>query len=87
MRSFLVTKYSIDKCKIEVIPHWTLPEIAENNDKGKYVGSNKLNLLYAGNMGYSHPVEDMVEAFKSVRELPIELVFVGGGVKKRVLKR
>ena len=87
MRSFLVTKYSINKCKIEVIPLWALPEIVENNGKGKNVGSNKMNLLYAGNMGYSHPVEDIVEAFKSVRELPIELIFVGGGVKKESIKK
>jgi glycosyltransferase involved in cell wall biosynthesis len=87
MRSLLVTKYSIDKCKIEVIPLWALPEIAENNEEGKSVRSNKISLLYAGNMGYSHPVEDIVDAFKSVRELPIELIFVGGGVKKESIKK
>jgi hypothetical protein len=38
-------------------------------------------------MGYSHPVEDIVDAFKSVRELPIELIFVGGGVKKESIKK
>jgi len=37
MRSLLVKKYSIDKCKIEVIPLWALPEIAENNEEGKSV--------------------------------------------------
>jgi|YelNatPaOPRAMG01_1025707.scaffolds.fasta_scaffold30324_2 glycosyltransferase involved in cell wall biosynthesis len=87
MRSFLVTKYSINKCKIEVIPLWALPEIAADTDNTRHSKANKIILLYAGNMGYSHPAEDIVDAFKSIRDLPIELVFVGSGVKTGIIKK
>lgn len=76
--------------KIKIIPLWAKPEInselTENLIKERLDRQEKdMFLLYAGNMGVSHPVEIIIEARKAIRDCPIKILFVGDGVKKQYL--
>jgi hypothetical protein len=77
---------------ISVIPNWydenlkyplkneivTLDNIFQKN-------GNELIILYAGNIGITHPIEFIIEIAKKTKSLPIKWVFIGEGGKKKNL--
>lgn len=74
---------------IYVIPNWVdidfikpIPK-DENWFAEKYDQSNKLTVLYSGNMGVTHDLDTLVKAAKSLKEQPgISFLLIGRGTAK-----
>jgi glycosyltransferase involved in cell wall biosynthesis len=77
--------------KIEVIPTWADPEEVrpmpkENSFRRKYGLCQKFVVMYAGNMGLTSCLEDVLHAAEILRENDdIQFVLIGEGVKKESL--
>ena len=88
MKKVLLEKYEIPKEKIHVIPLWAKPEIMGQyvnclNDNIRISSDEfSLKLLYAGNMGILHPIEQILEAAKELENYSIKFIFIGDGIKK-----
>jgi colanic acid biosynthesis glycosyl transferase WcaI len=78
--------------KVEVIPVWADPnEVsplpAENSFRHEHSLANKYVVLYAGNIGLTSCLEDVIAAAKLLHERSeIHFVMVGEGVKKEALE-
>jgi len=75
--------------RVHIIPNWgeidqIYPCLRENNSLLKELHlENKLVVQYAGNMGYPHDIESLVEAAKLLSKKPkIHFFFIGSGVKR-----
>lgn len=90
MKETLASK-NVDKEKIHVVQLWGRPEItatsgaAIRNELG--VQPNELLLLYSGNMGIMHPLEIFIDAAAVAENVPIKMVFVGDGAKRKDLQK
>lgn len=85
-------KFYSSNVPVSVIPNWcdenlkyplkneilSLDSLFQKNE-------NDLVILYAGNIGITHPIEFIIEIAKKTRFLPIKWVFIGEGGKKRNL--
>lgn len=79
--------------KCVIIPNWAdgnaiVPLISENNPLRHKLGlSNKLVVIYSGNMGLSHDMQTIVEAADRLRHLEnLWFLFVGGGGGRSVVE-
>lgn len=77
---------------IEVIPLWSdcaeiRPSPKESNPLLLELGlTDKLVVLYAGNMGFPHGIETLAAAIKSLEsEQDIHFIFLGSGPKQKIL--
>ncbi len=74
--------------RIHIIPNWAetdqiSPCPRENNPLLRELQLNKFVVQYAGNMGYPHDIESLVEAAKVLSKNPkIHFLFIGSGVKR-----
>ena len=75
--------------RVHIIPNWgeidhIFPCPRENNSLLKELHlENKFVVQYAGNMGYPHDIESLVEAAKVLsKKQKIHFLFIGSGVKK-----
>jgi glycosyltransferase involved in cell wall biosynthesis len=89
-RRILHRSYGVPLDKIRVIPLWGKPEfeplppdVAIREELG--IPSAALLLLYAGNMGIMHPLEEVLEAAVKLRDEDVYFLFLGEGVKRRSL--
>jgi glycosyltransferase involved in cell wall biosynthesis len=80
--------------KASIVPPWAdtsyvqsiIPE--QNQFIKKHGLENKLVVLYAGNLGITHPVEIMIKAAEQLKEeVRIQFVIIGEGEKKNRLYR
>jgi glycosyltransferase involved in cell wall biosynthesis len=81
-----------ERSKIKVIPNWSgsdgftpIPK-AENPFIKEHKLENKFIVLYSGNIGYSHSLEAIIDAAKSLKsEENICFLIIGEGSKKEIL--
>lgn len=78
--------------KITVVECWTNTELikpipkSENKFLIKYGLENKFNVIYSGNMGYSHDIESILQCAKSLVDYAgIQFILIGDGVKKKTV--
>jgi colanic acid biosynthesis glycosyl transferase WcaI len=78
--------------KITLIPNWADPEIVrplpkENAFRIQHGNGSKLIVMYAGNLGITSSLEDVIDAAVILKEDPnIRFLIIGEGVKERDLK-
>ena len=83
---------NVPNSKIEVIPVWADPDSVRpmpkhNAFRSKYELNDKFVVLYAGNIGLTSCLEDVLRAAEILRErTEIQFVIVGEGVKKEALE-
>ncbi len=80
-----LVKKGVPENKIVEIPNWIdteniKPEKKENSFSKECKINDQFVVMYSGNIGYSQPLEMMIEAAKILLE--IEFVIIGGGAKK-----
>jgi glycosyltransferase involved in cell wall biosynthesis len=92
MREALAEHPGVDREKLVVIHNWVDPAWIHPLDKGEnpFVHeqglSEKLVVLYSGNMGRHHDLETLIEAADRCRERPdVLFLFIGDGAKKGAL--
>ena len=80
--------------RVHIIPNWgeidhIFPCPRESNSLLKELHlENKFVVQYAGNMGYPHDIESLVDAAKVLSKNPkIHFLFIGSGVKRGWLER
>ena len=83
-----VLKKTIDLDKIKLLYSW--PEninyqVDERSKKIEFL-PDKLNIIFAGTIGETQNFEDVVEVFKSLKDLNIRLIVLGDGRKKEWLR-
>jgi colanic acid biosynthesis glycosyl transferase WcaI len=89
-RTLLAKK--VPNSKIEVIPVWADPDKIrplpkKNTFRHKYGFDDKFVVMYAGNIGLTSCLEDVLDAAKILRKkTDIQFVIVGEGVKKKALE-
>jgi putative colanic acid biosynthesis glycosyltransferase WcaI len=77
--------------KIALIPVWADPDLIqpqakENAFRSEHNLTGKFVVMYAGNLGITSSLEDVLEAAKLLGEIPdIRFVIIGEGVKKNTL--
>lgn len=83
-----LTRKGVPPEKITLIPVWADPDIVrplpkENGFRQKFGLSGKLVVIYAGNLGLTSCLEDVIDAADILREEPdLRFVMIGEGVKK-----
>lgn len=87
-----IIKFYSTKIPVSVIPNWydeNLKYPLKNEivplDSLFQKNENDLVILYAGNIGITHPIEFIIEIAKRTMSLPIKWVFIGEGGKKKSL--
>lgn len=91
MKDTLVYSKGVPSGKVEVIPLWGRPEFsAGGRDEAMRtelgVGPSELLLLYSGNMGIMHPLEQIMDAAAELLDRPVRFVFTGDGAKRKHLE-
>ena len=92
MQCFLENKYPKLKEKFKVIENWAVEDIIscekQANDFAQQYNIDKVfTVLYSGNLGRLHDIETIAEAANILKNAPIQFVFIGDGVKTKVLKQ
>ena len=89
MSKLLQEKGYIEESKVFLIPNWADSEIifpqpkSENLLIKEHLLENKFVLLYAGNMGRTHGIENLAEVANSLKNnQSLHFVFIGFGVKR-----
>lgn len=83
---------AVTESKIEVIPVWADPNEVqplpkENAFRHAHNLDHKFVVMYAGNIGLTSCLEDVIEAAELLRDQPdVRFVIVGEGVKKEALE-
>jgi colanic acid biosynthesis glycosyl transferase WcaI len=91
-RKILLTK-GVPASKIELIPVWANPEEVqplpkETDFRRKYGLDGRFVVMYAGNIGLTSCLEDVIDAAEILKHQPgIQFVIVGEGVKKDTLEQ
>ncbi len=92
MRRRLIDGKGSDPAKTLVIPDWAdCSEISPGPKRNPFSLAHgladKFVVMHSGNIGLSQGLETVVEAAAHLRQFPdVEMVFIGDGVKKPVLK-
>ncbi len=78
-------KKGVPESKIAEIPNWIdtgniKPDKKDNAFSREYNLHNEFVVMYSGNIGYSQPLEMIIETAKELTE--IQFVIIGGGAKK-----
>ncbi|MEH2430381.1 MAG: glycosyltransferase family 4 protein [Nostoc sp.] len=92
MKEFLETKYPDIKTKIIIIENWAIentPKCKKQDNKfaEKYNLTEIFTVLYSGNLGRLHDIETIIEAANILKDTPIQFVFIGDGVKTKIIKQ
>lgn len=94
MACFIESNYSLPDNSVKIIPPWvdinTIKPINREKNliaKRYNIESEKIVVLYSGNMGKSHDIESMLEAARVLeRSTEIVFVFIGEGEKFNFIK-
>ncbi|WP_334955369.1 glycosyltransferase family 4 protein [Nostoc sp.] len=91
MQDYLVQKYPDIKSKITIIENWAIEDIPtcnkqDNKFAQKYNLTQIFTILYSGNLGRLHDIETITEAAKILKDTPIQFVFIGEGVKTKIVQ-
>ena len=82
-----------DISKARVVPLWHNMKVkkvgleSEINVFERFEISASFIVVYAGNFGSTHPLEDIIEASDFLLDEDIHILLVGGGAKEKLLKR
>ncbi|MEH1816441.1 MAG: glycosyltransferase family 4 protein [Nostoc sp.] len=92
MRELLETKYPDIRTKVKIIENWAIENIPtckkqDNQFAEKYNLTEIFTVLYSGNLGRLHDIETIIEAAKILKDTPIKFVFIGDGVKTKIVKQ
>ncbi|MEH1805671.1 glycosyltransferase family 4 protein [Nostoc sp.] len=92
MQDYLVKKYPDIKSKIRIIENWAIEDIPtcnkqDNKFAQKYNLTQIFTILYSGNLGRLHDIETITEAAKILKDTPIQFVFIGEGVKTKIVEQ
>ncbi|MHC5861911.1 glycosyltransferase family 4 protein [Nostoc sp.] len=92
MQDYLVQKYPNIKSQIIIIENWAIEDIATcNKQDNKFAQEHNLTqiftILYSGNLGRLHDIETITEAAKILKDTPIQFVFIGEGVKTKIVEQ
>jgi glycosyltransferase involved in cell wall biosynthesis len=87
MEKHLQLTKDVPVSKTVSIPNWGTPDLSTTGGESNFresmgIPDDEFLLLYSGNLGVMHPVEDMVEAASIVAERPIRFLFIGEGKSK-----
>ncbi len=90
MKRTLVDRKGVDVGRVRVIPLWARPELGAGSSQGAVrqelgIDSDTLLVLYAGNMGVMHPLDDVVDAANGCRGLKIHFLLIGDGARRSAL--
>lgn len=93
MKEYLARQYGVEEDRVAVIPNWADTELISGR-KGLTVfrkrhGLEGLIALYSGNLGQFQNFDDLLDASRILaeQEVPLTLVFVGGGAKRDHIAR
>ncbi len=81
----------VDSSKIHVVPIWSNNNFLKPipKDDNTFIQKHQLQdmfiVMYSGNIGYTHPVEVIVEVANEVQNPNIQFMIVGEGEKKALL--
>jgi glycosyltransferase involved in cell wall biosynthesis len=75
-----ITAYKVKN--VRIIPNWTEQDTNIAND----LLSEKLTVLYAGNLGRAHPVEAIAKAVTASVDLPVQFTFMVSGQGEQFLR-
>ena len=86
MRKTLIEKGAVAERTV-VIPVWAEPAfpVLDREDEWRAehgISANSLVILYSGNMGVMHPLDDVIDAAVAVRDEDIRIVIAGDGVRR-----
>ncbi|MCL6751565.1 glycosyltransferase family 4 protein [Nostoc sp. CCCryo 231-06] len=92
MQDYLVQKYPNIKNQITIIENWAIEDIPtcnkqDNKFAQKYNLTQIFTILYSGNLGRLHDIETITEAAKILKDTPIQFVFIGEGVKTKIVEQ
>jgi glycosyltransferase involved in cell wall biosynthesis len=92
MQKLLSTKYPCFKNKIIIIENWAIEDIPScEKQNNKFAEKHNLaeifTVLYSGNLGRMHDIESITEAAKILKDFPIQFVFIGDGIKTKLVKQ
>lgn len=85
----LIKKKGIEEKKIFIIPNWvdTKRIVPVDKDKNlflkKYNFNNKFLIMYSGNIGLPHNLENLIYALEKIKDKDFIMIFIGDGVKKK----
>ena len=90
MKRTLVERKGVREGRVRVIPLWARPELDAtpvNSSVRRELGVKDadLLLLYAGNMGVMHPLDDVLDAAVSCRGLKVHFLLIGDGARRAAL--
>jgi glycosyltransferase involved in cell wall biosynthesis len=84
----------IPKEKIEIVSNWSRDKISTEQlpviVKKKYFNNEKINILYAGNLGIVQSLQTILKTAKSIQEqglTKIQFLFLGSGADEENLKK
>lgn len=82
--------FNLKKSKIRIIYPWgNLPSYSQLkipfNFKQRLINDDRLLILYAGNIGLTHPLECLIQSSDYINELA-KIVIIGNGSKKKSLE-
>jgi colanic acid biosynthesis glycosyl transferase WcaI len=73
----------INACKIAVVPNWADTDlIYPRSQLAKRESCEPLVVMYSGNLGLSQNLEQLLEAARDLRHLPLQFVIAGEGAAK-----
>jgi colanic acid biosynthesis glycosyl transferase WcaI len=80
-----------DEDKISVIPNWADPVSIQPSSKmtplrREYGLEDRFVVLYSGSLSHNSSVDRLIEAAGRLGNLPITILIVGGGVRKKALE-
>jgi glycosyltransferase involved in cell wall biosynthesis len=84
---------NVPESKIEIVSNWSRDTISTDSlpeeVKNTYFDSNKINILYAGNLGIVQSLKTILITAKSIQEQgldKVQFIFLGGGADENNLK-
>jgi glycosyltransferase involved in cell wall biosynthesis len=82
------------KCRVEVIPNWADTDVIRPLDKTtnpfavQHRQTDKITVMYAGNLGATHDLSPVIEAAAALRgDTRLHFMFVGTGLGRDVLEK
>jgi glycosyltransferase involved in cell wall biosynthesis len=88
----VLSKKIKDASKIEIIPNWSDTDDVNSLDKentkmlSKLDINNKFIFQFAGNLGYTQGLDNLIEAMRLVKNENIHFLFIGSGAMEKTIE-